>query len=81
MMRYIKRPAGPVGVFKTGIEDSCTARTMEQKLLKYFPDYRIDFDLQDCDNVLRIEAPEGTIDSDRVIELVSGAGYNIEILP
>lgn len=45
-----------VEVFKTSIQCNATAVKVEQALLNKFPQLKINFDLDDCDRILRIEA-------------------------
>lgn len=45
-----------VEVFKTDIDCECVAEEVRLKLNQRFPESIINFDLEDCDRVLRIEA-------------------------
>lgn len=49
-----------VEVFKTNVQERNEATKIIQTLLEHFPNHIINFDLEDCDNILRIENP--TID-------------------
>ena len=51
-----------------------------KKLRKKFPDYLINFDLEDCDNILRIEVVGTKINLISIIELVESYEFNIEVL-
>lgn len=44
-----------VEVFKTNVQEQCQADKLAGVLLRHFPDCRINFDLEDCDKVLRVE--------------------------
>ena len=44
-----------VEVFKTNVKKAGEARRMISALLHHFPDKKINFDLNDCDKVLRVE--------------------------
>ncbi len=44
-----------VEVFKTNVEEVSDASKIVTILLQYFPDSTINFDLDDCDKVLRIK--------------------------
>lgn len=44
-----------VEVFKTNVEDAEQADIILRKLNIHFPAYRINFDLADCDRILRVE--------------------------
>jgi len=52
--------------------------TIVQKLLAHFPGSRINFDLQDCDKILRVEGK--TFSVDQVMMLVCQNGFHCEIL-
>jgi len=45
-----------VEIFKTNIERKQTAIKIKLELLALFPDCKINFDLDDCDRILRIES-------------------------
>lgn len=45
-----------VEVFKTNIEREHTAAKIKLELLELFPGCKINFDLDDCDRILRIES-------------------------
>jgi hypothetical protein len=47
-----------VEVFKTNIDNQELAIQLRNELLELFPGTRINFDLQDCDRILRIESAE-----------------------
>lgn len=44
-----------IEVFSTDISGIAQAKMLKQNLLSNFPGSRITFDLEDCDNILRIE--------------------------
>jgi len=66
-----------VEVFKTNIETNEEAVQIRNLLLELFPNCQINFDLDDCDRVLRIE---GTVSSAEVVELVKEHSYRCEVL-
>lgn len=45
-----------VEVFKTNITQSSDANNVVESLLQILPECKINFDLHDCDNILRIES-------------------------
>ena len=68
-----------VEVFKTNIQNGRQATVILEKLAQLFPKCRINFDLTDCDKILRVE---GKIASpQKVIEAVTTNGYKCEVLP
>ena len=44
-----------VEVFKTNVEEIVQAKKIIELLLEHFPGNRINFDLHDCDKILRVE--------------------------
>jgi hypothetical protein len=67
-----------VEVFKTNIQNGRQATAILKKLGQLFPKCRINFDLTDCDKILRVE---GKIASpEKVIEAVTTDGYQCEVL-
>jgi len=49
-----------------------------QTLLQHFPGNEINFDLEDCDRILRIEGEN--ILCERIKEVLHEAGYQCEVL-
>jgi len=66
-----------IEVFKTNVDDPRTAAELLSELLEVFPHCRINFDLDDCDKILRVA---GEINPVQVIEIVSLRGYCCEVL-
>jgi len=71
-----------VEVFKTNVQEIEATELLIEKLLEHFPDSRINFDLEDCDRILRIEEKNipSTICSNKIMELVQSSGYECELL-
>ncbi|HZW70418.1 MAG TPA: hypothetical protein VFF57_06055 [Hanamia sp.] len=67
-----------VEVFKTDVYEEEKSLAIVETLLQYFPDNEINFDLQDCDKILRIEGEN--VLSERIKELLNEAGYRCEVL-
>lgn len=67
-----------VEVFKTNIELAHDAADIIQLLSQYFPGARINFDLQDCDRILRMEGIQ--FSTTHVMQLVQQNGFHCEIL-
>jgi hypothetical protein len=67
-----------VEVFKTNIQNGRQATVVLKKLVQLFPKCRINFDLTDCDKILRVE---GKIASpEKIIEVVTTDGFKCEVL-
>jgi hypothetical protein len=67
-----------VEVFKINVQEVDDANMLIQKLRKHFPNYKINFDLEDCDKILRIEG--NRINAKVVLEIVWNNGYFCEAL-
>jgi len=67
-----------VEIFKTNVEKKEESFIMIQKLQTYFPGYKINFDLDDCDRILRIEYRE--IPVEEIIGLLGQYGYQCEVI-
>ncbi len=67
-----------VEVFKTNIVEVSHSETMVARLLEYFPESRISFDLEDCDKILRVEGNQ--ICPVTVIKLLQEGGFDCFIL-
>lgn len=68
-----------IEVFKTDVENQDRAAYIVQQLKKDFPNYRANFDLEDCDRILRIQSAE-EIDSDEVVAWLKVLDVNAEVL-
>ncbi|HZJ36158.1 MAG TPA: hypothetical protein VFD29_06000 [Gillisia sp.] len=70
-----------VEVYSTNVKDHRQADFLLHQLGKVFPAYEINFDLQDCDNILRVESGSGTIEVFQVIALLNDFGFTAQVLP
>jgi hypothetical protein len=68
-----------VEVFKTNVTNNHHARTLVEIIESRFKEYRVNFDLDDCDRILRIESSR-VIDPEPVIVLLGDLGVNAEVL-
>lgn len=64
-----------VEIFKTSVCRASEAEAVIKVLLKRFPQYRINFDLEDCDRILRIETRHDDVDQKRIGRLLAQLGY------
>ncbi|MDQ6527776.1 hypothetical protein [Flavobacterium sp. LHD-85] len=62
-----------VEIFKTNIQEESDRDYVIAVMQNQFPDYKINFDLEDCDKILRIEGVD--LQYDNVVNHVSGLGY------
>ncbi len=69
-----------VEVFKTNVKDHDYADRLIEQIHKNFIAYKANFDLQDCDNILRIKSMTGIIECDPLITFLEKFGCEAEIL-
>ena len=67
-----------VEVFKTNVQEFSESKTIIQHLLAYFPECKVNFDLEDCDKILRVE--HGAVPYTKIITLLHTLGYQCELL-
>jgi hypothetical protein len=67
-----------VEVFKTNVKQKKYARELVVKIQLHFPELLVNFDLNDCDNILRIEGENVT--ENEIKKIVLPEGYFCEVL-
>jgi hypothetical protein len=67
-----------IEVFKTNVTDKEQAIWLIDLLEKQFPGNKINFDLHDCDRILRIDGFSYTPND--IMNLLTTAGYQCELL-
>ena len=67
-----------VEVFKTNVQKKAQSKMLLCILSEAFPSFRINFDLSDCDKVLRVEGDN--IEAVRIMILVKKHGFACEVL-
>ena len=70
-----------VEVFKTDVKYRDHANMLIGEIHKTFVDYKVNFDLEDCDKILRVECTRGVIQSSFLVNLLKNFGFNAEVLP
>ena len=68
-----------IEVFKTNISHPGAALAVISSLLQVWPQWKINVDLHDCDNILRIESLDD-VDPSWVSSHLSRIGYMAEVL-
>ncbi|WP_300598465.1 hypothetical protein [Niabella sp.] len=68
-----------IEIFKTNVFDKATARVLVKNLKRIYPRSKINFDLEDCDKILRIESRQ-PIDIRQVHFSLKIKGYRADIL-
>lgn len=71
-------PFRMVEVFKTNITCAEDADKVIRHLLLIYPSFNINFDMEDCDNILRVEGIH--ISGEEILIHVLSLGYRIEVL-
>jgi len=67
-----------VEIFKTNVVEKTQAMLVQKILSNTFPEYKINFDLSDCDKVLRVEGE--TIVAKSIIALLEANAYTCELI-
>lgn len=69
-----------VEVFKTNVTDDAQAESLVARIQAAFIDYTANFDLDDCDRILRVVSREGAVDVMALVQLLKSFGYEGEVL-
>ncbi len=67
-----------VEVFKTNVEEVELSERLIQQLAAQFPESFINFDMDDCDRILRVEAAK--VSPEKIIQILNSNGYSCEVL-
>lgn len=70
-----------VEVFKTNVRNRDQANMLMDQIHKTFVDYNANFDLEDCDNILRVTCTTGFIHTSFLINILDELGCQAEVLP
>ena len=70
-----------VEVFKTNVYTRRYASKLVNQIHKTFTMYKANFDLDDCDKILRVQCIQGSISSRALILFLKDFGCNAEVLP
>lgn len=65
-------------IFKTNVDSIAKVKKVAPKLNKLFPNSKWNFDLEDCDNILRFESKEDIME--KVVFLLKVIGFECEAL-
>ncbi|SHN11047.1 hypothetical protein [Chitinophaga sp. CF418] len=69
-----------VEVFKTNITNREHAHTFLTQMHRIYAGYKANFDLEDCDRILRVECMSGNVNPSVVINLLKKWGFEGEVL-
>ncbi|MBN9386176.1 MAG: hypothetical protein J0H74_35790 [Chitinophagaceae bacterium] len=70
-----------VEVFKTNVIHRMQALALIEQIHRTFTGYRANFDLDDCDRILRVASVTGSVETRRLIQLMEERGFKAEVLP
>jgi hypothetical protein len=70
-----------VEVFKTNVRKRVDANRLVDQIHKSFATYKANFDLHDCDKILRVQCTSGEVHSSGLIEFLRSFGFDAEALP
>ncbi len=70
-----------VEVFRTNVTDPHNAKMLVERIHQNFEGYKANFDLWDCDNILRVKSTNGNMAAALIISIVNDGGFIAEILP
>lgn len=69
-----------IEVFRTNVKTRKDAQQVLQKLAGHFPNYQFNFDLQDCDKILRVISLGGKLDASGIVEICTQQHFRCERL-
>lgn len=70
-----------IEVFKTNVTQRVHANMLVLQIHKAFNNYEVNFDLDDCDKILRVKSVSGIIQCSCLVDLLKRFGFDAEILP
>ena len=70
-----------IEVFKTDVQEREQANMLIGLIHKNFEEYRANFDLDDCDNILRVKSRSGNVQTGCLVDLLHSLGFSAEVLP
>jgi hypothetical protein len=69
-----------VELFKTNVEEKAAADAILGALRQRFPSCRFNFDLQDCDRLLRVECRQHPVHVEEIFSFLLDLGVKAEVL-
>ncbi|MEO5893456.1 MAG: hypothetical protein ABIQ31_24600 [Ferruginibacter sp.] len=70
-----------IEVFKTNVRRRGHAKMLLEQIHRSFAHYKANFDLADCDKILRVKSSAGAIQSSCLVDLLKSFGFHAEVLP
>lgn len=69
-----------IGIYKTNVDNRSKARKLLDEIRRKLPESEPSIDLDDCDNVLRVEYSDSEMDESKIKEILRDHGYRMEAL-
>lgn len=70
-----------IEVFKTNVSKRVEAQMLMDTIQSAFRNYTVNFDLEDCDHILRIKSERDAIEVPQLVGLLRRLGFEAEVLP
>jgi len=70
-----------IEVFKTNVTHPDQANRLIGRIHHAYRQYVANFDLEDCDRILRVRSINGRIEPSSLIDLLNSLGVKAEVLP
>jgi hypothetical protein len=70
-----------IEVFKTNVTNQDHANRLIDQIHNTYRDYKANFDLEDCDRILRVKCMTGSVQPSLLIGLLKDSGFRAEVLP
>lgn len=67
-----------VEVFKTNVNEIEISEQLVRQVLDHYPHSRVNFDMEDCDRILRVEGD--MVIPEKIIGILTANGYLCEVL-
>lgn len=70
-----------IEIFATSVETEEQAVIVLKHLQLAYPTYKINFDLEDCDNILRVENFNDKLNVRGIKRILTALGFKADVLP
>jgi len=67
-----------IAIYKTDVDNENSANYIIAIIFNQFPGLKVNFDLDDCDKILRVEGP--SVCDNAITALLKPLGINVEVL-
>lgn len=69
-----------IEIFRTNVEDESTADRTVNALHENFKNVSANFDLEDCDRILRVESMDGNIMLKEILHFLTSLDLKVELI-